>query len=98
MTSLLTKTPGWGFEGIWSNPPQVGTVHDGQQASRRGLLTGDLIVACNGQPTRGRSRSEVLGELKMRPLTLKIGRALDANASGRTRTTRPSSLPEGDDK
>jgi hypothetical protein len=86
-----------GFEVIWSDPPSVGVVHDGQQASRCGVLSGDVIVACDGQAAQSCSRGEILEILKRRPLTLTIGRNLEGTAlvAPSTSTGQPL-LQEGD--
>jgi len=60
--------------------PGVGSVDQGGQAHRRGVLTGDAIVACNGNATAGKVRQEVIPLLKERPLLLKVNRTLRAQS------------------
>lgn len=64
------------FQVNWQDDmlPAVGIVKEGGEADRRGILQGDSIDAINGVPTAGKVREDLLPLLKVRPLTLQVGR------------------------
>lgn len=69
-------TPQLGFAVYWvqGDLPLVGRVSPGGAACTCGVLPGDRLVECNGIPTAGKDRQEMLQLLQVRPLCVRMFR------------------------